>query len=90
MKKNLDNKKLSFHTVVSSLLLESKIIGVSFIYDTSQALYIPLNDQARLQYLKIIKILLEDTSVLKIGYNLKKQMKDWLSVGIELKGQFFD
>ena len=90
LKKNLDNKKLSFHTVVSSLLLESKIIGVSFIYDTSQALYIPLNDQARLQYLKIIKTLLEDTSVLKIGYNLKKQMKDWLSVGIELKGQFFD
>ncbi|MDC3104891.1 DNA polymerase I [bacterium] len=90
LKKNLENKKLSFHTVVSSLLLESKIIGVSFIYDTSQALYIPLNDQARLQYLKIIKTLLEDTSVLKIGYNLKKQMKDWLSVGIELKGQFFD
>ena len=90
LKKNLDNKKLSFHTVVSSLLLESKIIGVSFIYDTSQALYIPLNDQARLQYLKIIKTLLEDTSVLKIGYNLKKQMKDWLFVGIELKGQFFD
>ncbi len=90
LKKNLENKKLSFHTVVSSLLLESKIIGVSFIYDTSQALYIPLNDQARLQYLKIIKILLEDTSVLKIGYNLKKQMKDWLTVGIELKGQFFD
>jgi len=90
LKKNLENKKLSFHTVVSSLLLESKIIGVSFIYDTSQALYIPLNDQARLQYLKIIKTLLEDTSVLKIGYNLKKQMKDWLFVGIELKGQFFD
>lgn len=90
LKKNLDNKKLSFHTVVSSLLLESKIIGVSFIYDTSQALYIPLNDKARLQYLKIIKTLLEDSSVLKIGYNLKKQMKDWLSVGIELKGQFFD
>ena len=90
LKKNLENKKLSFHTVVSSLLLESKIIGVSFIYDTSQALYIPLNDQARLQYLKIIKTLLEDSSVLKIGYNLKKQMKDWLSVGIELKGQFFD
>ena len=90
LKKNRDNKKLSFHTVVSSLLLESKIIGVSFIYDTSQALYIPLNDQARLQYLKIIKTLLEDTSVLKIGYNLKKQMKDWLFVGIELKGQFFD
>ena len=90
LKKNLENKKLSFHTVVSSLLLESKIIGVSFIYDTSPALYIPLNDQARLQYLKIIKNLLEDTSVLKIGYNLKKQMKDWLSVGIELKGQFFD
>ena len=90
LKKNLENKKLSFHTVVSSLLLESKIIGVSFIYDTSQALYIPLNDQSRLQYLKIIKILLEDASILKIGYNLKKQMKDWLSVGIELKGQFFD
>ncbi len=90
LKKNLDNKKLSFHTVVSSLLLESKIIGVSFIYDTSQALYIPLNDQSKLQYLKIIKILLEDTSILKIGYNLKQQMKDWLSVGIELKGQFFD
>ena len=90
LKKNLDNKKLSFHTVVSSLLLESKIIGVSFIYDTSQALYIPLNDQSKLQYLKIIKILLEDASILKIGYNLKQQMKDWLSVGIELKGQFFD
>ena len=90
LKKNIENKKLSFHTVVSSLLLESKIIGVSFIYDTSQALYIPLNDQAKLQYLKIIKILLEDASILKIGYNLKQQMKDWLSVGIELKGQFFD
>ena len=90
LKKNIENKKLSFHTVVSSLLLESKIIGVSFIYDTSQALYIPLNDQAKLQYLKIIKILLEDARILKIGYNLKQQMKDWLSVGIELKGQFFD
>ena len=89
-KKNIDNKTLSFQTVISSLSAEKKIIGVSFTYAKSQALYIPLNDKSREEYLEIIKNIFEDEGLLKIGYNLKQQMKDWFLTGIQLKGQFFD
>ena len=90
LKKNIDNKTLSFQTVTSSLSAEKKIIGVSFTYAKSQVLYIPLNDKSREEYLEIIKNLFEDEGLLKIGYNLKQQMKDWFLTGIQLKGQFFD
>ena len=90
LKKNIDNKTLSFQTVISSLSAEKKIIGVSFTYAKSQVLYIPLNDKSRQEYLEIIKNLFEDEGLLKIGYNLKQQMKDWFLTGIQLKGQFFD
>jgi len=90
LKKNIENKTLSFQTVISSLSAEKKIIGVSFTYDKSQALYISLNDNSRGQYLEIIKNLFEDEGLSKQGYNLKQQMKDWLSMGIQLKGKFFD
>ena len=90
LKKNIDNKTLSFQTVISSLSAEKKIIGVSFTYGKSQVLYIPLNDKSREEYLEIIKNLFEDEGLLKIGYNLKQQMKDWFLTGIQLKGQFFD
>ena len=90
LKKNIDNKTLSFQTVISSLSAEKKIIGVSFTYAKSQALYITLNDKSREEYLEIIKNLFEDEGLLKIGYNLKQQMKDWFLTGIQLKGQFFD
>lgn len=90
LKKNIDNKTLSFQTVISSLSAEKKIIGVSFTYAKSQVLYIPLNDKSREEYLEIIKNIFEDEGLLKIGYNLKQQMKDWFLTGIQLKGQFFD
>ena len=90
LKKNIENKTLSFQTVISSLSTEKKIIGVSITYDKSQVLYISLNDNSRGQYLEIIKNLFEDEGLLKTGYNLKQQMKDWLSMGIQLKGKFFD
>ena len=89
--KNKSNENIiSFQTVSSNAEREEKILGVSLSLANDQVLYVPLNNKHNQSYIELLKKIFEDKALLKLGYNLKKQMKVMQLIDIELSGNFFD
>lgn len=89
--KNKSNENIiSFQTVSSNAEREEKILGISLSLTNDQVLYVPLNNKHNQSYIELLKKIFEDQALLKLGYNLKKQMKVMQLIDIELSGNFFD
>ncbi len=89
--KNHSNENIiSFQTVSSNAEREEKILGISLSLANDQVLYVPLNNKHNQSYIELLKKIFEDKALLKLGYNLKKQMKVMQLIDIELSGNFFD
>ena len=89
--KNYSNENIiSFQTVSSNSEREEKILGISLSLANNQVFYVPLNNKHNQSYIELLKQIFEDKALLKLGYNLKKQMKAMQSIDIELSGNFFD
>ena len=89
--KNYSNENIiSFQTVSSNAEREEKILGISLSLANDQVLYVPLNNKHNQSYIELLKKIFEDKALLKLGYNLKKQMKVMQLIDIELSGNFFD
>ena len=89
--KNKSNENIiSFQTVSSNAEREEKILGISLSLTNDQVLYVPLNNKHNQSYIELLKKIFEDKALLKLGYNLKKQMKVMQLIDIELSGNFFD
>ncbi len=80
--------------------MQAEIVGVSFSWKANQGVYIPIqypsvqkslfgNDD-KIEFLEIIKPILEDEKIPKCGQNLKYDMLILRRNGIELKGVVFD
>ena len=67
---------------------EEKILGISLSLANDQVLYVPLNNKHNQSYIELLKKIFEDKALLKLGYNLKKQMKVMQLIDIELSGNF--
>jgi DNA polymerase-1 len=84
-------KELAFDTETTGLdAMNETILGVSFSIHAHEAFYIPLNDDNRIPFLELLKPLLEDSSILKIGQNIKYDMHILANYGIHLNGALFD
>lgn len=66
---------------------EAEIIGISFCYRADEAFYIPLEDRS---FLNLLKPVLTDSNILKIGQNLKYDQIILKHYDIELAGTVFD
>jgi len=89
--KNKSNENImSFQTVFSNAERDEKILGISLSLSKDKVLYVPLNNKHNQSYIELLKKIFEDKAFLKLGYNLKKQMKVMQSIDIELSGNFFD
>ncbi len=89
--KNYSNENIiSFQTVSSNAEREEKILGISLSLANNQVLYVPLNNKHNQSYIELLKKIFEDKALIKLGYNLKKQMKVMQLIDIELSGKFFD
>ena len=89
--KNKSNENIiSFQTVSSNAERKEKILGISLSLANDQVLYVPLNNKHNQSYIELLKKIFEDKALLKLGYNLKKQMKVMQLIDIELSGNFFD
>ena len=66
--------------------LNTKIVGFSFCYRDESAFYVPFTDIIK----PVLKLLFEDQSIVKIGYDLKFSIKVLFLQAIELKGILFD
>jgi len=89
----------SFDAETTSLnYMEAKIVGVSFSVSPNQAAYVPLGHDYlgapvqlnRNTVLGKLKPILEDSSVYKLGQNLKYDMNVLINHGIKLSGVKFD
>ncbi|MBO7313300.1 MAG: DNA polymerase I, partial [Alistipes sp.] len=70
--------------------IECKIVGMSFAAEPFKAWYLPLNVGGAERYIDIVRPLLEDSTIAKIGQNIKFDIMVMRKVGIELRGAKYD
>ena len=86
----LENNILFFQSVISNSSNQEKIIGFSLKTSVDNILYVPLIDPLKDNYLELIKELIQNEHILKVGYNIKNQIKIFLNDDIVLEGDLFD
>lgn len=70
--------------------IECKIVGMSFAAEPFKAWYLPLNVGGAERYIDIVRPLLEDSTIAKIGQNMKFDIMVLRKIGIELRGAKYD
>ena len=86
-------KEVCFDTETTSLNeLEAQIVGLALSWEVHKGYYIlfPEDFDLARQWLSVLKPFFESTTILKIGQNLKYDLKVLTNYGIEVHGQFFD
>ena len=86
-------KEVCFDTETTSLNeLEAKIVGLALSWEVHKGYYILFPEDFDLaeQWLSALKPFFESTTILKIGQNLKYDLKVLTNYGIEVRGQLFD
>ena len=89
----LGQKEVCFDTETTSLNeLEAKIVGLALSWEVHKGYYIlfPEDFDLARQWLSVLKPFFESTTILKIGQNLKYDLKVLTNYGIEVRGQLFD
>ena len=72
--------------------MEAQIVGLALSWEVHKGYYILFPEDFDLagQWLSVLKPFFESTTILKIGQNLKYDLKVLTNYGIEVRGQFFD
>ncbi|NLC49087.1 MAG: DNA polymerase I [Bacteroidales bacterium] len=86
-------KSVAFDTETTGIdPLASDIVGISFAYKEGEAYYIPLsaNKEEATEQLSLLKPFLEDTSIEKIGQNIKFDILMVRNYDIKVQGPLFD
>ncbi|HEX3009484.1 MAG TPA: DNA polymerase I, partial [Bacteroidales bacterium] len=86
-------KEFCFDTETTSLnTLDAKLVGISISWKSGEAYYIPFPGQEdeQAKYLAVLKIILEDESITKIGQNIKFDILVFKNYSVEVKGKIFD
>lgn len=85
-------KTVAFDTETTGLDANTaELVGMSFCWEKNKAFYIPyLDDTEKKGWLKKIKQVLENPSVLKIGQNIKYDMVVLSKYGFNIQGPLFD
>lgn len=86
-------KEVCFDTETTSLNeLEAQIVGLALSWEVHKGYYILFPEDLDLagQWLSVLKPFFESTTILKIGQNLKYDLKVLSNYGIEVCGQLFD
>lgn len=89
----LGQKEVCFDTETTSLNeLEAQIVGLALSWEVHKGYYIlfPEDFDLTRQWLSVLKPFFESTTILKIGQNLKYDLKVLTNYGIEVRGQLFD
>ena len=88
--KILDSKFCCFDTETSGINpISAKLVGISFSIKEHEAFYIPItaDEEKNREILSIIKNVLEDETILKIGQNIKYDILVLSNLGIDVKGR---
>jgi DNA polymerase-1 len=88
-----NKKEFCFDTETTGLdSITAEIVGMSLCIQKHEAYYIPFseNKEEVLKTLSWVKDIFEDSSILKIGQNIKYDLAILKNYGIEIKGKLFD
>ena len=83
----------AFDTETTSLdPLQAELVGMSFALKEGEAYFIPVSEKKEeaLKITRMVKEILEDKTLLKIGQNLKYDMNVLKKYGIRMKAPMFD
>lgn len=86
-------KKLSFDTETTGLNAHTaELVGLSFAFTPFEAYYVPIpeNQDEATQLINEFKPILENSSIEKIGQNIKYDLSVLNHYGVQLKGTLFD
>ena len=89
----LAQKEVCFDTETTSLEeMEAKIVGLALSWEVHKGYYILFPEDMALagQWLSLLKPFFESETILKIGQNLKYDLKILANYGIEVSGKLFD
>lgn len=85
------HKKLCFDTETTSLeAMNCELVGLSLAVKPFEAFWVPTNSANRAEFLEILKPLLEDDSIDKIGQNIKYDILVLRNYGIKTGGRLLD
>ena len=70
--------------------VSSHIVGISFAVEPHKAWYVPFNLSNREAYVKILRPLMENKYIAKIGQNIKFDIMVLRRLGIEVRGRKID
>ncbi len=76
----------------STNALEAELVGISISVKEGEAVYIPFsqNRTAATTRLEILRPLIEDETICKVGQNIKYDLTVLANYGVELRGKLFD
>ncbi|MDO4879866.1 MAG: DNA polymerase I [Capnocytophaga sp.] len=89
----LQQKKVCFDTETTSLNeLEAELVGIAFSWKKHEGYYIlfPENKEVTQNFLEILRPFFENSSITKIGQNLKYDLKVLAKYNIQVSGNLFD
>ena len=76
----------------SSNALEAELVGISMSVKENEAVYIPIaaNRDEAMRRLEILRPIIENEEICKVGQNIKYDLTVLANYGIELRGKLFD
>ena len=76
----------------STNALEAELVGISLSVKENEAVYIPIaaNREEAIKRIEILRPLIEDEEILKVGQNIKYDLTVLANYGVELRGKMFD
>ncbi|MEO6132105.1 MAG: DNA polymerase I [Saprospiraceae bacterium] len=91
-KKLLVAKEFAFDTETTGLDAEMEIVGMSFSINPAEAYYVPtpLNFEGAKKIVQSFKEVFENPNALKVGHNIKFDMKLLLNYGVEVADPIYD
>jgi DNA polymerase-1 len=93
IKRLMQQKSVCFDTETTSLdPLDAELVGIAFSWEPSKGFYLPFpeeRDQAQ-KLIEELRPFFQAESIVKIGQNLKYDIKVLAKYGIEVKGNLFD
>lgn len=93
VKNLLEQKEVCFDTETTDLnTIQAELVGIAFSYADGKAYYVPFpeNQEEAKTRLQLFAPFFESEKVVKIGQNLKYDLKILKRYGIHVKGVFFD
>jgi DNA polymerase-1 len=93
MKKLLIQKVVAFDTETESLnSLDTEIVGISFSWIENKGFYVPIANNKSLQkeYFDILRPFFENDQIIKVGHNLKFDIKVLFKYDISVSGPLYD